>query len=236
MTTTRSETSNHNRNDQASSISARFSRRFSPERRVEMLAVFLTAVAASFILTLPDHTLATKPSPPVMLVVLAIGFAVSEFTVFKFTFRRESMGFSLSEIPLAFSLVYLAPGPAVVVRVLGAIAVVLFFRLPFYKVALNVASFTFEVALAFVVFRGVIGAVGSGDMQLVVAAIAATAVCAIVASMIVSLAISQFEGKLLNRIGSELRLAWWLFLVNATLAGMVLGLALISPYLVLVAL
>ena len=52
----------------------------------------------------------------------------------------------------------------------------------------------------------------------------------------VSLAISQFEGKLLSRIASELRVAWWLFLVNSTLAGMVLALALISPYLVLVAL
>jgi diguanylate cyclase (GGDEF)-like protein len=201
-----------------------------------MLAVFLTAVAAGLILTLPDFTVATRPSPPIVLVVLAIGFAVTELTVFKFTFRRESMGFSLSEIPLAFALVYLAPGPGVVVRVLGAIAVVLFFGQAFYKLALNVASFAFEVALAFVVFRGVIGSIGAGDTQLVVAAIAATAVAAIVASMIVSLAISQFEGKLLSRIGSELRLAWWLFLVNATLAGMVLGLDLISPYLVLVAL
>jgi diguanylate cyclase (GGDEF)-like protein len=236
VTTTRSETSNDKRTDQASSTSTRFSRRFSPERRVEVLAVFLTSIAAVLILTLPDFTVPTRSSSLLVMIVLAVGFAVTELTVFKFTFRRESMGFSLSEIPLAFSLVYLAPGPAVLVRVLGAIAVVLFFRPPIYKVALNVASFTFEVALAFVVFRGVIRGVGSDDMQLVVAAIAATAVCAIVASMIVSLAISQFEGNLLNRIGSELRLAWWLFLVNATLAGMVLGLDLISPYLVLVAL
>ncbi len=112
----------------------------------------------------------------------------------------------------------------------------LFFRLSSYKTALNAASFAFEVALAFVVFRGVIGVVGFRDTQLVVAVIMATAVCAIVASIIVSVAISQFEGRLFFRIGSELRLAWWLFLVNATLAGMVLGLELISPYLVLVAL
>ena len=211
-------------------------RRFSPERRVEVLAVFLAAAAAALILSLPDASGATRASPVLVLVVLAVGFAVTELTIVKFEFRRESMGFSLSEIPLAFSLVYLAPGPAVIVRVIGAMAVVLLFRLPFHKVALNVAAFTFEVALAFVVFRGVIQLVGSGDMQLVVAAIAATAVCAIVASMIVSLAISQFEGGLLSRIGTELRLAWWLFLVNASLAGMVLGLDLISPYLVPVAL
>ena len=85
-------------------------------------------------------------------------------------------------------------------------------------------------------FRGIIEFVGSGDTQLVVAAIATTAICGLVSSMIVSLAISQFEGGLWSRIGTELRVAWWLFLVNATLAGMVLGLDLISPYLVLVAL
>ena len=236
MTTTRSESSNHKRSEQSSSTSAGFLRRFSPERRVEVLAVFLAAAAAALILTLPDSSGATRASPALVLVVLAVGFAVTELTIVKFEFRRESMGFSLSEIPLAFSLVYLAPGPAVIVRVIGAMAVVLLFRLPFHKVALNVAAFTFEVALAFVVFRGVIQLVGSGDTQLVVAAIAATAVCAIVASMIVSLAISQFEGGLLSRIGTELRLAWWLFLVNAALAGMVLGLDLISPYLVPVAL
>ena len=201
-----------------------------------MLALFLISLAAALLLTLANPTESTKPSPAILAVVLAVGFAVTELTVFKFTFRRESMGFSLSEIPLAFSLVYLAPGPALIVRVVGAMAIVLFFRLPFYKQALNVAMFFFEVALGFVVFRGIIGSVGSGDMQLVVAAIATTAICGLVSSIIVSLAISQFEGKLLNRIGSELRLAWWLFLVNATLAGMVLGLALISSYLVLVAL
>ena len=202
-----------------------------------MLAVLLTAIATALILTLPDVTESTRPSPTIVIAVLAVGFAATEFSVFKFTFRRESIRFSVSEIPLAFSLVYLAPGPAVAVRVLGYIAVVLLtLRLPLYKVALNVAMLAFEVALGFVVFRGILQSIGSDDTELVVAAIVTTAICGLVSSMIVSLAISQFEGGLWSRIGTELRLAWWLFLVNATLAGMVLGLNLISPYLVLVAL
>ena len=202
-----------------------------------MLAVVLTVFAVALILTVPDVTESTRPSPAILWAVLAVGFAVTEVTVFKFTFRRESISFSISEIPLALSLVYLAPGPAVGIRLLGYIAVVIFrFRLPLLKVALNLAMFTFEVALGFVVFRGIIQFVGSGDTQLVLAAIVTTAICGLVSSMIVSLAISQFEGGLWSRIGTELRVAWWLFLVNATLAGMVLGLDLISPYLVLVAL
>ena len=105
-----------------------------------------------------------------------------------------------------------------------------------YKVAFNAGMFTFEVAIAVLVFRTVVDLWGPGQNHFVVAAIVALVVCGIVSSIIVSVAISQFEGRLLSRIGSELRVAWWLFLVNSTLAGMVLALALISPYLVLVAL
>ena len=50
------------------------------------------------------------PAPWWLLPVLTVGFAVAEFSVFRFIFRRESLAFSLSEIPLALSLVYLAPG------------------------------------------------------------------------------------------------------------------------------
>jgi diguanylate cyclase (GGDEF)-like protein len=236
VTTTQSEPSTDNRSEEAASTSTRFSRQIGPERRVEVLAVVLVAFAAALILTLPDVTQSTRPSPTILIPVLAAGFAVTELSVFKFTFRRESIRFSVSEIPLAFSLVYLAPGPALAARVLGSLAVMFLVRLPLYKVALNVGLLAFEVALGFVVFRGIIQFVGAGDTELVVAAIVTTAICGLVSSMIVSLAISQFEGGLWSRIGSELRLAWWLFLVNATLAGMVLGLDLISPYLVLVAL
>jgi diguanylate cyclase (GGDEF)-like protein len=48
--------------------------------------------------------------------------------------------------------------------------------------------------------------------------------------------ISRFEGNLWLRLSSEFVVAWWLFVVNASLAGMVLGLALISPWLLLIAL
>jgi diguanylate cyclase (GGDEF)-like protein len=203
---------------------------------VELLGALLITAAGVLFFALPDVADSTRPSPPWVVVAILVAFAATEITVFKFTFRRESMAFSLSEIPLAFSLVYLAPGPAVAVRVFGSLAIVALIRLPLYKVVLNVGLFAFEVVLAFTVFRGVIRSLGSGDMQLVVAAIVATAVCAFVSSIIVSVAISQFEGGLWSRTSTELSVAWWLFLVNATLAGMVLGLELISPYLVLIAL
>ncbi len=236
MTTTQSESSTHYQSERQRSAFARSFERVRPERRVELLGATLVVAAGALFVALPDVTESARPSPYWVIVAVLVAFAATEITVFKFTFRRESMAFSLSEIPLAFSLVYLAPGPAVAVRVFGSLAIVALIRLPLYKVALNVGLFAFEVVLAFTVFRGVIRSLGSGDMQLVVAAIVATAVCAFVSSIIVSVAISQFEGGLWSRTSTELSVAWWLFLVNATLAGMVLGLELISPYLVLIAL
>ncbi len=131
---------------------------------------------------------------------------------------------------------YLAPGPAFVARAVGSLAVILFMRRPpLFKVVFNVAAIAFELTLGYVVFRGFLGEWGDADMQLVIGAILATGIAGIVSSILVSVAISRFEGDLWGRILTELRLAWWLFLVNATLAGMVLGLALISPWLVLLA-
>ena len=109
-------------------------------------------------------------------------------------------------------------------------------RPPLYKVVFNAGMLAFEVVVAVLVFRGVVEVWGPGDSHFVFAAIGGLIVCGIVSSIMVSLAISQFEGRLLSRIASELRVAWWLFLVNSVLAGMVLALALLSPYLVLVAL
>ena len=208
-----------------------------PERRVAVIAVMLAVVGVGLLLTSPESGEAAVPSPMWLLPVLAMGFVIAELSVFRFIFRRESLAFSLSEIPFAMSLVYLAPGQAVAARLIGAMIVILVIRRPpLYKTAFNAGMLVFEVAIAVAVYRGVVDLWGPDDNHFVVAAIVAMVVCGIASSIIVSLAISQFEGQWWSRIASELRVAWWLFLVNSTLAGMVLALALIAPYLVLIAL
>jgi diguanylate cyclase (GGDEF)-like protein len=207
-----------------------------PERRVTLLAVAFAAAGLILLLASPDPGVAIVAAPVWLFPVLVAGFVLAELSIFRFIFRRESLAFSLSEIPLALCLVYLAPGPAMAARVAGGMIVILLVRRPpLYKAAFNTGMFTFEVAVAVLVFRGVLDLWGSDENNVVVAAIGAMVVCGIVSSIIVSLAISQFEGKLLSHIASELRVAWWLFIVNSTLAGMVLALALISPYLVAIA-
>ena len=142
----------------------------------------------------------------------------------------------MSEVPLAFCLVFLAPVAALAARAVGSLSVILFVRRPpIHKFLFNVALLVFEVGLAYVVFRGVLAGWGDSDQAMVIAAILALWISDVFASVLLSAAISLFEGGLWRRVASEVRLSWWIFVVNSTLAGMVLGLALISPYLVLVA-
>ena len=207
-----------------------------PKRDAIFLAFGLLAATALLAYSLADPDTAVKPTGIWVTVTILASFAAVEVSVFRFIFRRESLAFSLSEIPLAFSLVYLGLWPAMAVRVVGAMTMILLIRRPpLYKAVLNVSMLAFEMALGFVVFRGIVELASTSNTMLVVAAIVATAICGVVSSFVVSIAISRFEGGLWQRLGSELRVAWWLFLVNATLAGMVLGLALISPLLLLVA-
>jgi diguanylate cyclase (GGDEF)-like protein len=207
-----------------------------PQRDVGAVSFFLFAATLVICYSSSGFDESTRPSAWWVPIAIAAGFALAEVSVFQFYFRREAIAFSFSEIPLAFSLVFLAPGPALLARAVGSLSVILWWRRPpLFKLVFNVAAFAFELVVAYLAFRGVIAIWGDANTQLVVAAIIATGVASTISSILVSFAISRFEGHFWQRITSELRLAWWVFLVNSTLAGMVLGLALISPWLVLLA-
>ncbi len=165
------------------------------------------------------------------------GFALAEYSVFRFSFRRETLVFSLSEIPLAFALVYLAPIPALIIRAA---------RRNGDDPGCSPASYLQDCLEHRDVRRRdgagirrlprLVELGGNTDTVLVLAAIAVAIVMGFLSSTIVGIAISRFEGGLWQWLVGEFGVAWWLFIVNATLAGMVLGLALISPWLLLVAL
>ncbi len=211
--------------------------RIRPEVRVAFLGILLSIAAGLLVSALLDSGDATRPSQAWVAIALLFAFAATEVTVFEFTFRREAAAFSLSEIPLAFALVYLPPSLAIAVRVIGSVAVLLLIlRQPLYKLILNFGMFAFEVVIALIVFRGVTGAVGSDDTQVVVAAMLATAAGALMCFVVVSVAIAQFDGGFWRMVGNQIRVAWWYYFVNAAVAGVVLGLALISPYFILIAL
>ena len=212
-------------------------RRVRAEQRVVALTALMAFAAIGLVAAIPDFGVAERSSGPWFLAALVVLFGLSEWTVFHLELRREAISFSLSEVPLALALVFVAPGPGILARLVGGLFVLLWVRRPpFQKVLFNTVVFVLEVALAYLLFRSLVAAWGPTDSTLVLAAAVAVFVPSVVASVLVSVAISFFEGSLRQQVLSDLRLAGWLFIVNSAVAGVVVGLALVAPQLVVFAL
>jgi diguanylate cyclase (GGDEF)-like protein len=111
-------------------------------------------------------------------------------------FRREAHAFSMSAIPLVVGLYTVSPMALVLARVAGtAAAFIGYHRSPAYKVAVNVASHGLEAVTAIIVFRALVPADAlspGGWLAAFVAALAAD----VVGILVVTVAISLFEGRL----------------------------------------
>ena len=89
--------------------------------RVCGLSAVLTVCAAVGFALLPDVAFSTRYTSWWLLPVIAVAYGLAERTVFHFEFRREAISFSLSEVPTAFALLYLAPGPGLAARLIGGL-------------------------------------------------------------------------------------------------------------------
>ena len=209
-----------------------------PEPRVVAkifaLATVVAIAAVAATLLLPDLTSGTRPAPWWVLPLVAIAFGVAEKTVFHFEFRREAISFSLSEVPTAFALVYLAPGPAIAARIIGSLAVISFqWRSRYFKLIFNAAVFAFELAIAYQVVRFAVGRWPGSGVALLVALVPAAALATITGSLLNSIAIAMVEGNVRERLAGELRLSARMAPINALVAAAVVAPTLISPWLVL---
>ncbi|MEM8618591.1 MAG: bifunctional diguanylate cyclase/phosphodiesterase [Actinomycetota bacterium] len=201
------------------------------------LSVLLLVLSAALLVLTPDVGAPMRSSGWLIVVAVALGFAVAEVTVFHFQFRREAIAFSLSEVPLAVSLVFLTPPVALSVRLAVSFVVLVVYRRPAaHKLIFNTGLFAVELATAYLIFYSFIWRWGDGSTVMVPASLVALVIPSIISSVLVSVVISRYEGDLVTRVGSELRLAWWLFAVNASIGGMVVSLSLVAPWLVLVGL
>jgi diguanylate cyclase (GGDEF)-like protein len=201
-----------------------------------LIAFALLALSVVCLAFTPDVSQSLLPAGWWFAVVLTLAFGISERAVFHFEYRREAISFSLSEVPTIFALVYLSPGAAIAARLVGSAVVLLVSRRqPAYKMLFNLALFTFELAASFMIMRLLMEWWGTDNSWIVLTAILAMIVMSSLGSIVVSIAISRFEGEMIQRITDELRTTWWLYLVNSTLAGMALALALVSPWLAVVA-
>ncbi|HEY5664517.1 MAG TPA: sensor domain-containing phosphodiesterase [Ilumatobacter sp.] len=201
-----------------------------PETQVVAMAVLMVALVPVLLWATPDPSEAVEAGGWWWVVAIAVMFGLFEYTIFDVQFRREGIAFGLSEIPIAFALVFLAPVPALLSRLPLTVPILLYVRknAP-HKLAFNVALMLFELAIVILFFRSLLDWWGSGTATVIAAAVVATIAIAPITSMVISVAISRFEGGARERIVSELQATWWLYGINSVLAGMTIGLALAHP-------
>jgi diguanylate cyclase (GGDEF)-like protein len=173
------------------------------DRGVVVLTVVQVLAAAALVLTngeTSDHL-----AGPWGFVAIAAAFFVVEYFVFHVELRRETMSFSLSEVPLAFALEFLAPGSAVLARLLGSVpAYVLSSRPTVRKATFNAANWAAETALASFVVHAIAGGHGNGEPVLLLFAIVpAIAIATAASSLVVVVVVSLYEGGLGERLRSE---------------------------------
>jgi len=196
--------------------------------------------AVLFVVSLPVYwwlpsSGSLRPSNDLLVPVLAILFGASIATMFHVEYRRNSLSFSMSEVPLVLAAVFVAPGLGLLARFVGSLVLLLTLRKPpFYKLAYNMAVFTFEISIVFILVRLFFGDAEDNDNILIVGTVGAALIATIAGSIANSVAISRFEGNTLRRVLNELKLTWVL-VVNAVTAAVVLGLALVSPLLAFLA-
>jgi diguanylate cyclase (GGDEF)-like protein len=90
--------------------------------------------------------------------LLAVLFAAVEVFYVQMQFRRESLSFSLSEIPLVLGLYFSSPIDVVIAQLIGvSLALSLHRRQPLMKLAFNLANLSLAATVALVVFRLTLG-------------------------------------------------------------------------------
>ena len=129
------------------------------------------------------------------LWALVIGFAAGERFVVHVHFRRSAHTLSLGEIPLVFGLIFASGQNVVLAGVLGPLVVMALHRkMPPIKLAFNLGQFAVGNCIAVIVFHAVAGSAGSVDAVVWVATGLAVAANSLIASLLITTAVSVTEG------------------------------------------
>jgi len=153
-----------------------------------LTSVIALAAAAVWYSVLDLGVLRTSPQLPWW--GLAVGFYVAGLAVVHLRFRTDAYSFSMGEIPLILGLFFAAPIQLAVGQLVGISAVYAFNRrLPPIKLAFNIAQFSLQGGLAVIVFRGIVALGDPLGMTGWLAAVAASLVATITATLLISRAI-----------------------------------------------
>lgn len=159
-----------------------------------LTSVIALAAAAVWYSVLDLGVLRTSPQLPWW--GLAVGFYVAGLAVVHLRFRTDAYSFSMGEIPLILGLFFAAPIQLAVGQLVGISAVYAFNRrLPPIKLAFNIAQFSLQGGLAVTVFRGIVALGDPLGMTGWIAAVAASLVATITATLLISRAIRLTGGR-----------------------------------------
>ncbi len=212
------------------------SRNTSPVARVVVLGLALIGVSVAAMVIAPGGTAPLRPGPFWLPIVVGVAFGVAERAVFHLEHRREAISFSISEVPTLYALVFLDVRLAVAARIVGGLAVVWVTRRPpLHKLLFNAGLFALEIAVAACVLRTIVAWSDESITWMVAGGVVAVGIVSVVGSLIVCAAIAQFEGDFFGKAVTELRTSGWIFALNATIAGVALAPALVTPWLSLFA-
>jgi diguanylate cyclase (GGDEF)-like protein len=139
--------------------------------------------------------------------VLLIGFVATEVLVVHLTFGRNSVSFSMSEIPITLSFGALAPIPAVVIRVVGSMIGLTSQRVRGVKLAFNVASAALETAAATLVYRAILGDAHPLDPRGWFAVLGAALIVDLVSGITITSAMSLVDGRFDARAAPEIAIS-----------------------------
>ncbi len=207
-----------------------------PDTQVAAMAAALLVVVVGLYALLSEPREATVDTGWWAIVSVAIAFAAFEYAVFNVVFRRHGIAFSLSEIPMAIALVFVSPAAALLARMSVSMVVLLTKRRNRgVKLAFNTVLLALDLMLTYTLFRALIGLWGESPAGLISGVVIAPVATALTTSVLISSAISRYEGDLRERVKSEIGGTWWLYPVTSVLGAMTLALALIEPVLALFA-
>ncbi len=209
--------------------------------RLAVIGVAIVLGSIALCVWAPGPSDALVPSPWWVAALIAVGFVVAHLVVFHLEFRLDAVIVSITEVPMVFALVFVDLPTAVVIAVLCGTVTSLAHRRPAsYKVAFNACVYVGDIAVAWFVFRAIVGpnaagARGIGGVEdpgrVVIAAVIAAAVTSLIAAVFVCAAIAQFAGGFVAKLRDDALPTSWVFGLSGLLSGLTLAPALVSPWL-----
>ncbi|MAT06754.1 MAG: hypothetical protein CL424_17095 [Acidimicrobiaceae bacterium] len=209
--------------------------RLSATTQVWMIIAVMVALLGAIFAVLPDAGQPLRSAPWWIVLLLIPANAIAERTAFDIEIGDEGHSFSLSELPVAFGVVFLPPGLAVLARLGGAMPMMYGPRRNRgIKLVFNLVLFATETMLAVIVSRMFVQWWGDTDVVVLIGTMCGVLVGTSSTGLAVASVVSRFEGSFLARARIEVASLWWFYVTASIFAAMGVALALIEPWLVVV--